>query len=115
MRSKAKPATAAQSDRMGKIKRLGCLCCRRLNRYTFAEADHQVSAGKRLGHDATVGLCCWHHRAVPLQGMTHGMCREILGPSKAEGTKPFRARWGSDEELLAEQNRLLESFSDCED
>jgi len=35
------------------------------------------------------------------------MAELAMGPSLARGAKPFRAHWGTDDELLAEQNRLI--------
>lgn len=58
-------------------------------------------------HDLTVGLCCWHHQAIPFSPYTHQFMRDYFGPSLAEGSKPFHAEFGSDDELLGAQNLLL--------
>ncbi len=116
MRSKARPPTPEQSERIRKVKAIGCLACRQLTppRYTYAAADHHVKGSRRLGHDKTSGLCDWHHQAYPPDGYTHKRARAELGPSKAEGTKPFVARFGTDEERLTLQNQLLENFHEME-
>ena len=110
MRSKARPATKEQKNRMMAIKEAGCLACKLLKpeRYSYAEADHLKSGNRRIGHDHTIALCPWHHRMVPPEGMTFKQAREILGPSKAEGSKPFHARFGSEQFLLEMQRDLLE-------
>lgn len=54
------------------------------------------------------GLCIWSHRAVPFAFHSHAEMRDHYGPSLAEGSKPFHAAFGSNAELLARQNELLE-------
>lgn len=41
-------------------------------------------------------------------GVTHEYFRRVYGPSLAEGSKPFRHEFGSDEFLLEMQNRILD-------
>lgn len=75
----------------------------------YIERNHILSGNKRIGHMATYSLCLWHHQGEPKDGMTKKeMCQEF-GPSlKYPGSKPFHAAFGSDAELLALQNALLE-------
>ena len=58
-----------------------------------------------------VGLCAWHHRGVP-ENFSHAEAREILGPSLAEGSRPFHDEFGSDEELLEIQEFILDFTND---
>lgn len=116
-RSTGKP-TNAQAWRLVTIKKLGCICCM-LNMQMWmpvpsrgaCEAHHLLSGGLRRGHDFTIGLCAWHHRAVPIMqppiGVTMGV--HIYGPTVATGSKPFHAMYGTDDELLAFQNALLDA------
>lgn len=67
---------------------------------------HHLAGKKR--HDLTIGLCQWHHQGRPPEGWSHESCREHFGPSLAEGSKPFHAAFGSDEELLQRQNQFLQ-------
>lgn len=107
-------ATVAESARIDRVKRLGCVCCM-INRtwgvpmaYTgTCEAHHLLSGGRRRGHDATIGLCRWHHQAVPPRPMHEREAIALYGPSVATGSKPFHAMYGSDDELLEFQNALL--------
>lgn len=111
--STGKP-TAAQEHRFQLIKlEAGCVCCRlRGLGYCGPEIHHLLDgAHERIGHEATVGLCPWHHRGVPHDGWTVEACRETCGPSLAEGSKPFHEAFGSDDDLLAAQNRLLRQAS----
>jgi hypothetical protein len=58
---------------------------------------------------ATVSLCPFHHRGVYESGHGHDKdsMTQFLGHSLAFGSKPFRAEFGTDAELLAIQNALL--------
>lgn len=113
-RSTDKP-TMAESARIVLVKQLGCICCM-LNRaqgmptafFGPCEAHHLLSGGRRRGHDATIGLCQWHHRAVrPYEALTERKTIERFGPSVATGSKPFHAMYGTDDELLEFQDALL--------
>ena len=69
---------------------------------------HILSGGRRIGHMSGMGLCAWHHRGVPSWGCTVKEMRAHYGPSLMDGSKLFHAAYGSDDELLAGQNLLLE-------
>jgi hypothetical protein len=109
-------ATVAESARIVLVKKLGCICCM-LNRtwgmptafFGPCEAHHLLSGGRRRGHEATIGLCRWHHQAVrPYEAMTTDETIERFGPSVATGSKPFHATYGANDELLEFQEALLE-------
>lgn len=107
--SKSLPApTRDEQRRMDLIRERGCICCRvRLGVHMPCEIHHLVMPGKRLGHRFTVGLCAWHHRAFVALGEMVEALRGLLGPSLAEGSKPFHAMFGSDAALLSYQDRLI--------
>lgn len=100
--------TKAESAWIVAVKEGPCLAC-----YTLAkvcpgsDAHHLLSGGRRRGHMATIGLCAWHHRGVPDWGCTASEMRESYGPSLMDGSKLFRDAYGTDDELLALQKRLL--------
>jgi hypothetical protein len=99
--------TKAQQARFDQIKRyIGCIACRiRQLGYVAPEIHHLTDCGRRRGHDFVIGLCEYHHRGVSLYGHQHAV--EIYGPSLAHGSKLFRAAFGSDDDLLAYQKKLL--------
>lgn len=68
---------------------------------------HLLSGGRRRGHMFGVGLCGWHHRGLVGFGCTHEEMRAHYGPSLAEGSKPFHATFGSDDQLIARQDQML--------
>ena len=68
---------------------------------------HLLSGGRRIGHMAGIGLCAWHHRAVPDWGCSPAEMRLAYGPSLMDGSRLFREAYGSDEELMELQDELL--------
>jgi len=90
---KSKPATKSQRARMLKIKEIGCLICGNAP----CDAHHLLSGGYRRGHDFTIGLCKFHHT-------------ESEDFSYHRAKKRFNANHGTDDELLAKQNEILEYF-----
>jgi hypothetical protein len=99
------------------VKTHGCMCCLQLGFEhdpdgPMVEANHALSGGVRIGHHAIYGLCQWHHRGrlldLTLPGWTLAMHREHLGPALSEGSVPFELRWGTDEQLLEQQAKVLE-------
>jgi hypothetical protein len=101
--------TKAEDARMAAIKDGPCVCCHQRGLPSYCpEIHHLLSGNKRRGHLYTIGLCAWHHRQVIHEGWTAATMRAGFGPSLAAGSKPFHAEFGSDAELLALQNSLIE-------
>lgn len=106
--------TKDEAMRMDYIKTASiCMCCRQLKPHPdlimpyAVEVHHLLKGNKRMGHRFTVGLCVWHHRGIPMYGKSRRQMIEIYGHSLADGSKPFRAQFGSDEDLLAMQDNLF--------
>jgi len=109
---KTKPRNKAEQARFDKMKEAGiCMACHQRvgMHWQHIEIHHLLSGNKRIGHMATVSLCPWHHRGVYQSGHGHDKdsMTQSLGASLANGSKPFRAEFGSDAELLAMQNEML--------
>ncbi len=107
-RRRIKP-TKAESARMDRISRLRCvacwdtgLCCGK------TEVHHLTSGGKRRGHAYTVPLGLWHHQGIPLAGSDTEQMRLFFGPSLRLESKAFHEAYGSDDELLAKVNALIQ-------
>lgn len=103
-----KSLTKADLARRSAIHAGPCMACIQLGidlSGTGLVQWHHTAGKKR--HDLTCGLCTWHHMARPWPDRTHQFMRDEVGPSLAEGSKPFHERFGSDAELLARQNELL--------
>lgn len=93
------------------VKQGPCLACLIFTgeRRHGCDAHHLLSGGRRIGHLATIGLCAWHHRGMIYEPNPRGFqrMRDALGPSLMDGSKPFRAAYGTDAELLALQKQVL--------
>lgn len=92
--------TKVDLARFDMLQRIGCLCCRKAGSgYRAPDVHHILSGGRRISHQATLPLCPNHHR-FPSDG-------SVVGPSLADGSRLFAAKWGSQEQLLAEVNQLI--------
>lgn len=108
MHSKAKGPTQAERVRWGRIQDDGCLACHLEGiGYQPPEIHHLIVGNKRAGHDQTIGLCPWHHRGIPVQGLTTAAMRLNYGPALALTPREFRNHYGPDKRLLALQNQRL--------
>ena len=112
MRHSTGRPTKAEAARMAKLKRMQCIACHtgtaRLMNISGSEVHHLLSGNRRRGHMFTIPLCAWHHRGHIGPLWTKRYAREMLGPSLADGSKPFHATFGTDNELLKATNDLLE-------
>jgi hypothetical protein len=116
------PATPAQKSRWTLMREIGCIACL-MNRArgmpsTLAPPErieiHHLIYGLRIGHDATICLCTFHHTGFwrPFESESYRDSRARLGPSYHGAKKPFQAMYGSDVELLEYQNALLSPLSE---
>lgn len=103
--STGKP-TKAQQIRLDRIHAMQCPACEQeeIPQPSPTEAHHIVDKGTRAlsgGHDATIPLCGWHHRAEPAEGVTMREMHQTYGPSLAAHKREFKATYGTERELLA--------------
>jgi hypothetical protein len=101
--------------RCQRIAEIGCLACRKAGWFSAPDVHHlnldQHAGQQRLGDEATIGLCVWHHRGQAWDGWTQERMAQFAGPSLKHQPNKFRERFGSDLQLLAWQNELI---ADCE-
>lgn len=110
MVGRSTPITAADRKRFEQLQEIGCIVSRLQGNPTWpCEIHHLLSGGRRRGHQFTIGLTPWYHRGVPNEGMTKHQMTQHYGPSLAFGSKAFRYRFGSDDFLLAEVNKFIDS------
>lgn len=100
--STGKP-TKAEQERFRMLLDIGCIACAPI--YNTPEIHHLLSGNKRRGHMFTIPLCPWHHRGYCHMGIE--LMTKFWGPSLAHGSKKFRERFGTDDELLAKVNALI--------
>jgi hypothetical protein len=108
--------TKAEQARFDKMKEMGlCMACYQdgVRGSQYVDIHHFLSGNKRIGHMATVALCPWHHDAKwDNEAMTQSDMLADFGPSFHKHRREFRVVFGSDEELLAMQNALLDGTYD---
>lgn len=113
MVGKTQPANRADRNRFDIIKRhTGCLACL-IEGFENGQAEvhHLTSGFRREGHQATIGLCCWHHRGIPpTMEMTRTTARYEFGPAFSDGRRPFAARYGEDSLLLELQDFAIQLY-----
>jgi hypothetical protein len=104
--------TAAQVRRWDRIREKGCIACRMDGRGYVPTTVHHLTVGgrhgqRRRGHDATVGLCPWHHQGTCREGWSVADMTRAYGPSYAHQPQLFRDWYGEDEALLRFQEQML--------
>ena len=113
--STGKP-TKAEAARIVAVKEGPCIACSTLVERGLLAAwkaqgpcdyHHLKSGNVRRGHEFGIALCGWHHRGLVDFGCTHAEMRDHYGPSLMDGSRLFHETFGSDDELLARQNKIL--------
>jgi len=108
--------TKDESSRVVAAKEGPCIACLVWSRtapFPFfvthgCDYHHLLSGSRRRGHRYGIALCYWHHRAGLDFGSIAPEMRTYYGPSLMDGSKRFHEAYGSDEELLAIQDELLQ-------
>ena len=76
-----KPPTKAEQERFQAMRRIGCIACFIGRQIGIASAQlahrnleihHLLSGGRRIGHEATVCLCHYHHQGKRLPFVEYG-------------------------------------------
>lgn len=87
-------------SRMGNMPREDCATC--------CQYDHKKSGNIRRGHAYGFASCDWHHMRRITDGWTFAAMRAHFGPSLLDGSRLFHDTYGSDDELIALQDEILE-------
>lgn len=105
-----KAPTKFERERFGELRRIGCIACLKDgHKNDQIDIHHLTEGGRRVGHDATLPLCPWHHRGV-VPFMPYAVNQRHLhqtAPSLAVSRYDFERRYGTQKELLAEVNELI--------
>lgn len=108
MKSPIGAPTKAHQRRFQMMQHFGCIASYIEGRSGEpGDIHHLLSGGERIGHEATICLAPWFHRGNPPGGMTIAQAKAMFGPSMKHHPREFRARYGTDAELLKLQNELL--------
>lgn len=96
--------THADNVRFHKLKKLGCIACKIEwgEHICIPPFIHHcfTKMGKRKNHQHTISLCDEHHDHPGIVGY----------PSIHHHTKSFEAKYGTEAELLAKVNAILEKM-----
>jgi hypothetical protein len=97
------------------LRAIGCIACRQespsIGTLLPAEVHHLVDKGYRKhsgGNQATIPLCHWHHRGEPIIDHSVTWMRSMFGPSMRLESREFAKTYGTQRELLARVNAMLE-------
>lgn len=93
---------------------IGCVACRMLGWFQPCQIHHLNLHGragqKRRGDQFTIGLCPWHHIGQTGGERKRKDMERIFGPSLALSSIKFRAKFGTDDQLLEYQNELIAEY-----
>lgn len=101
-----------KARRFAWIYDIGCVACLKIEIGFEPCQIHHLNLGgkagqKRLGDRYTIGLCPWHHQGQVPSHMPKLGFKALRGPSLALSSREFRVKFGSDDELLAYQDELI--------
>ena len=117
------PILAEHRERFAAMEELGCL----ISRVFFCRPEtpgtvhHLVEGGRRIGHHATIYLAPWYHLGQPPQVKRGGVVRQLTveeathtyGPSLYHDRRAFERRFGTEQQLLADQDELIAMWLKC--
>ena len=97
-----------------RLKSLGCLPCKIDGRPDEPpELHHPTSGGRRLDDNKVIPECQWHHKGTLPPGCKNSTeAEKRYGPSYAKNKNAFIARYGTEQELLEETERLLNGYEE---
>ena len=110
--------TKSDLMRYRRLQDMGCIVAKLFYRaYRDADIHHLTEGGRRLGNKFTIPLSPWLHRGVCDDGRSCADMTAVYGPSLALNKREFVRVYGSERELLAKVNALLDraGLSDTHD
>lgn len=120
MVGKTKTPTKSEKRRMTILKEnVPCIPCLMIGKKRLPSIQHTVSGMTRDGHQSTYSSCDWHHFGYPLENWENlpgnaGGAKQatsgLLGPSFANGRRPFEEFFGREALLVSIASRLVASF-----
>lgn len=109
--STGKP-TKAEAQRIDRFRWIGCVVCAVFRKVPEVPYDvhHGIDGSRRISHADTAPVCPWHHRGVIPLGYSQIEAGEEFGPSLALSPARFRQLYGSDADLVAMTDALIEEY-----
>lgn len=111
-----KKPTRKEVERIVASKEGECMACALLAERDELEPElvvvgcdynHAKSGNIRRGHRWGYALCVWHHRRHPHGQWDFKRMRHIYGPSLMDGSALFHSTFGSDDDLIARQDKTI--------
>jgi hypothetical protein len=105
-----KTKTKAEERRFLNIQDRGCVPCyleSKLQERDWSPEPCDIHHTDGQDHLKTYGNCPWHHRGFRKFQFDDVEMVRIFGPSMARHPAKYRARYGSEDSLLAIQNKML--------
>ena len=105
-----KNKTKADRRRFLDIQDRGCVPCyleSRLQNRKWIPEPCDIHHTEGQNQAKTYGNCPWHHRGVRKMDLDMLEMQRIFGPSLARNPERYRARYGSESDILAIQNVML--------
>jgi len=91
----------ADKERYQALVEMGCICCKLFKDGIYSEPDiHHLVTFPKKDNQRTIPLCFYHHR----EGSN---CDEYV--SRHPWQSEFEARYGDEEYLLDETNKLIKT------
>lgn len=104
--------TVAERHRIDAFRHIGCIACRLRGIHSLYHVHHIVDKGYSKhsgGHMATIPLCPWHHVGECPAALSEAYMVEIYGSSMKLHKKAFIAEFGTERELLARVDLMIEA------
>lgn len=105
-----KSRTKAEQKRIEEIHERGCVPCwleSKLKERRWIPEPCDIHHVAQDDWAQTYGNCPWHHRGIVKPLLTEADMLSNFGPSMAKEPGRYRARYGTEEELLGFQVKLL--------
>lgn len=102
--------TKSEQRRIEAMHERGCVPCwleAALQGRKWVPEPGDVHHVMQKNHALTYINCPWHHRGVKKNYLSKATMDEIFGPSMALDPARYRARYGTEEDLLGFQSALL--------
>ncbi len=103
---KGRTPSAAEKRHMAEVAELGCIVCRNTFGIYSEAAIHHIDGKTKPGaHSRVLPLCARHHQV----SSDSGEYTTRHAPGRNAGKAMFEAAYGSEDDLLAQVNDLLEA------
>lgn len=95
------------------MKEAGCVPCwleSKLQNRKHEPEPPDIHHTNGQNHDMTYANCPWHHRGLRKNELDYLEMQRNFGPSMARNPERYRARYGSEAELLRFQSVMLAEY-----